>query len=178
MNVKKIVDQELDVLLFSISKKYGISLQELKVLGGTVLNVGSIGGDKCYHKFISGKNKGSQCASKPTANGYCSRHQSTFLKMNTGVGKLKNNKTITKTQQQIIDWLNTAVSQDVTKLKKRSKGLFNEETEFIFDEMDDGDYIVQAKYINKKKCPLSQADIEKCEKMGWMYNEDNIEENE
>ncbi len=172
MNVKKIVDEQLTVLLFRISSKYNISLQELKTMAGIIdTNTQSAG---CLHKFISGKNRGSYCPTKAVANGYCPKHQSTFVKMNTGVGKLKTNTTITKTQQQIIDWLNTAVPKNITVLKKCSKGLFNEETEFIFEPVGD-DYIVQGKYINKKKHPLSYADVEKCEKMGWLYNEHNVE---
>ena len=177
MNVKQVIDRELDVLMYAISNKYNIKFQELKDLGGALMK-----NDRCLHLFISGNNAGSQCTAKPTFNGYCSKHQGTYLKLNSGVAKLKTNKTLTKTQQDIINWLNTAVPKDVTKLKKRSKGLFNEETEFIFDEIenDNGEinYIVQGKYINKKITPLSISDVEKCEKMGWKYNKDNIEPDE
>lgn len=165
---KKKLIEHFDTFLFQISETYNINFIELK-------NIGSDGAPReCLHRFISGKNKGKGCPSLATENGYCSKHQKTFLKQNTGVAQVKKNKHLTKTQQDIIEWLNTAVPQDVTILKKRSKGLFNESSEFLFDQ----DYVVQGKYINKKVCLLSISDIEKCEKMGWSYNPKNVEHDE
>jgi len=131
---------------------------------------------KCMHKFTRGKNAGSFCTSNATNFGYCGRHQSSVTEtMGTIVNKGKNlnkkPKAMTKTQLQIIEWLNTAVPQTETVLKKRSKGLLHEETDIIFDQ----DFTVVGKLNNGNIVKISDYEVELCEKNGWVYDPDVVE---
>ena len=128
------------------------------------------------HKMISGKNKGNLCPSKALENGYCGKHQNSASAtigalLNKTSTKTTKGKGMSKTQLQIIEWLNTAVPQDVTALKKRSKGLLHEETDIVFDE----DYKVIGKLNNNQIVKLSNFEVDVCEKQGWQYNTDMVE---
>nr|QBK87191.1 MAG: hypothetical protein LCMAC201_00930 [Marseillevirus LCMAC201] len=131
----------------------------------------------CMHIMVSGKNKGKLCPSKALDNGYCGKHQnSASITVGTIIKKITSsvNKGPTKTQLNIIEWLNTAVPQDETVLKKRSKGLLHEETDIIFDD----EYIVIGRLDGNKIIKLSHYEVELCENRGWRYDETAVEDPE
>ena len=122
----------------------------------------------CLYKFSKGKNKGQSCPKKASENGYCGTHlkHSVSNIIGTHVKKTGGIKPMTKTQMQIIEWLNTAVPQDETVLKRRSKGLLHEETDMIFDT----NYTVIGKLNGSEIVKLSRFEVEICDKRGWRYD--------
>nr|QBK87690.1 MAG: hypothetical protein LCMAC202_00260 [Marseillevirus LCMAC202] len=130
----------------------------------------------CMHLMSRGKNKGKLCPSKALDNGYCGKHQNNAsATVGTIVKKTsKQTKGMTKTQLQIIEWLNTAVPQGETVLKKRSKGLLHEETDIIFND----EYLVIGRLNKNNIVKLSHFEVELCEKRGWQYDEQAVEESE
>ena len=131
----------------------------------------------CMHRMTRGINKGNLCSKKALENGYCGRHQnSASITIGNIIGKreTKNStkpKKMTKTQLQIIDWLNTAVPQEETVVKKRSKGLLHEETDIIFSD----NFIALGRLEGSEIVKLTSFEVEICEKHGWKYDENAIE---
>ncbi len=133
----------------------------------------------CMHVMSRGKNKGQQCPSKAIDNGYCGRHQnSASSTIGTVISRTKTTnitqKGMTKTQLAIIEWLNTAVPQEETVLKKRSKGFLHEETDIIFLK-NNKNYTAIGKLNNDEIIKLSPFEIEICEKRGWRYDEQAVD---
>lgn len=130
----------------------------------------------CMYKLTRGKNAGQYCGSKAVNCGYCGKHQSNITER---IGLItpqkktaKQPKQMTKTQAQIIEWLNTAVPQEETVLKKRSKGLLHEETDIIFDK----DFTVIGRLDGQGKIVrLSDFEVDLCERNGWRYDEKAVE---
>jgi hypothetical protein len=81
---------------------------------------------------------------------------------------------MTKTQLQIIEWLNTAVPQKETVLKKRSKGLIHDETDIIFND----EFMVIGRVDGETIVKLSRFELELCENRGWKYDVDAVESEE
>jgi hypothetical protein len=130
---------------------------------------------KCKQIIASGKNKGKICGAKSSLGQYCKRHGKMALDM-ANLSTLTGNIKVTKTQTQMIELLNSSVPKKQTVLKKCSKGLFDEESEFVFDN----DFNVIGKYTcldqNKRKLTkLNRVDIEKCEQQVWNYLNSAIE---
>jgi len=166
----------LNGFIFDISKNYNINYNDVCAF----LNANDITDNKnqkCQYIISKGINKGTNCPVKPSHNGFCGKHQSTTTIvmdniMNKQVSKLvKKPLAMTKTQLDIIDWLNTAVPQEETILKKCSKGLFNEDTEIIFND----NYLAIGKLNNNKIEKLSRFEVEICEKRGWKYDETTVD---
>lgn len=183
MSLQTSIKHRLDILfhnfLCTISDHYDIDYDELCTFVDTV-NFTSQNKDEtkkntCLHIMSSGKNKGKPCPSKALDNGYCRKHQATAgVTGGTLSKKTVKTKEMTKTQLQIIDWLNTAVPNEETVLKRRSKGLLNEETDILFND----DHVVIGKLDDKKIEKLSAFEIEICEKHGWQYKDGIIESDE
>ena len=177
MDLHDSIQSRLDTLfrgfLHLIADHYNLNFEELcKFVESVDLKTGRvIKIYTCLHKMIRGKNKGMLCTSKALENGYCGKHQNSVP---GSMRVLVKNKTIkpTKTQLQIIEWLNTAVPQEETVLKKRSKGLLHEETDMIFDE----DYMVIGRVNNGNIVELGHFEVEICEKRGWKYDTNAVEE--
>lgn len=131
----------------------------------------------CLYKLTRGKNAGQYCKNKAVNSGYCGKHQSGLTEMISSIAPKaktpKQPKAMTKTQLQIIEWLNTAIPQEETVLKKRSKGLLHEETDIIFDE----NFTVIGRLNGKGEIVgLSDFEVDMCEKNGWRYDEKAVEE--
>lgn len=126
---------------------------------------------KCIQTISSGKNKGKICGAKASVGKYCKRHSKSAIDMaNLSTITENPNKKVTKTQTQMIELLNSAIPKKQTVLKKCSKGLFDQDSEFVFDN----DFNVIGKYTcpdpNKRKLTkLNRVDIEKCEQHVWNY---------
>lgn len=133
----------------------------------------------CMHLFKKGNNAGKYCTSKPTENGFCSKHQCKesaiidSINGDSNIRPIKTTKT-TKAEIDIINWFNTAIPNKKVYLKKCSKGLINEDTEFIFTT----DFIVIGKKNGLKIAKLNTADIEVCENNGWKFDNNCIENEE
>ena len=166
------LQKELTPLFQKISEYYEIEYFKVE----SILDYIYTPDKKCRHRFISGKRKGEYCGDKTTSNGYCKKHQKDILKfsvniINTKLFTEQRPKTVSKTRQQIIEWLNTAVPQDETILKKRSKGLIHEESSLVFDS----DFCVIGKLGEEGIIKISHFEIELCEKRGWSYLESSVE---
>ena len=161
--------------LYDIAENFNIDYEELIKFSNEIdLSGNKLDKQTCMHTFIRGINKGKLCPSKAITNGFCSKHiNNSSIVIGNILEKqpVKRTKTMTKTQQDIINWLNTAVPQEETILKRCSKGLFNEDTEFIFDE----EFIAIGKLNNNKIVKLNDFDVEICEKRGWKYDEKSVE---
>lgn len=183
MDLEKSINNRLKILLGNfldeIADKYDIDSDELQKYVKTLnFDTNTVQTKMtCMHKMISGKNKGKYCTSKAMENGYCGRHQNSA---STTVGRIatKNKKAgaqpkkMTKTQQDIIDWLNTAVPQQETVLSRTEHGLWHEDTDIIFDE----NFIAIGHLNNGKVVLLLHSDVEKCERMGWKYDPERVED--
>ena len=154
MDLQNSIHYRLDNLfkdfLQTIADHYNIDFNDLCTFADSI-NLDSKAGMTCMHKMINGINRGKLCPNKALDNGYCGKHQnSASSTIGTIINKTKKAtekiKGMTKTQLQIVEWLNTAVPQEETVLKKRSKGLHHEETDIIFDE----DHKVIGKINNDK----------------------------
>jgi hypothetical protein len=139
----------------------------------------------CMYLFKKGNNAGKYCTSKPTENGYCGKHQckeSAIIDSINGDSNISPKKTTktTKAEIDIINWFNTAIPSKTVHLKKCSKGLINEDTEFIFTRVERNnnktDYIVIGKKNGEKISKLNTADIEICENNGWKFDTTCIED--
>jgi len=164
-NVDKIIRDEIDNIFELISKEHGMDIAELQRL--------IISGSKnCLYKFSRGKNKGEVCGKSALDNNYCKAHQGFIVKLNSSIntnGKtpiVKNTVSQTaKTKEQILEWLNTAVPQEVTKLYRHPLGLIHKETEIIFNDK----FMAIGKLENEKLVKIESFEIDYCEKMGWKY---------
>lgn len=179
MDFQDSIYQRIDTLfknfLYGLSDKFNIDYNELCQfaetidLGGGVVNKTGT----CMHKMISGKNKGKFCVRKALDNGYCSTHQkSALVTVENLLNKQKPKKGMTKTQIEIIEWLNTAVPQEETVLKKCSKGFHHEETDIIFNDT----YCAIGRRDEDKIVKLTHFEVELCEKYGWHYDQEAVEE--
>ena len=187
--------KHLDPLVCEISLQFGINYNELKkFINGEKPNNPVNFSKVCLHKMISGKNKGQICGKNAVANGYCSKHQATFLKSgfllngnsggggsgsggsgagassggssNSNVGKM------TKTEQTVQEWLGTAVPSAETVLVKQSDGnLFHEGTELVFNS----EYFVIGRLSKTGLDKISHYEVELCERHGWKYLRDIVE---
>jgi hypothetical protein len=128
----------------------------------------------CMHYY---KRTGKSCQNVALDNGFCSKHQSESNgTMEAIVGKVsggtrgKNKlKPPTKTQLQIEEWLNTAVSHTPTVLTLLPDGKYLDKiTELVFTKKDDT-FIVIGRFEPKSQGlePLSHFDQELCESKGW-----------
>ena len=186
MDLQTSIERRLDTVfrdfLQRIAEHYNLDYDELcKFSDSLDLNVNQKRSITCMHVMTRGINKGKSCPSKALDNGYCGKHQGSatnamekVMKKTTGKTTTTKAKGMTKTQQQIIDWLNTAVPQKETVLKKRSKGLFHEDTEIIFDD----DFVAIGKMSNGEIVKLAHYDVEICERQGWQYDEDAVEDDD
>lgn len=162
-NVDKIIRDEIDNIFELISKEHGMDIAELQRL--------IVSGSKnCLYKFSRGKNKGEVCGKSALDNNYCKAHQGFIVKLSSSLtGKtpiVKNTVSQTaKTKEQILEWLNTAVPQEVTKLYRHPLGLIHKETEIIFNDK----FMAIGKLENGKLVNIESFEIEYCEKMGWKY---------
>ncbi len=183
MDLQNSIHCRLDTLfrdfLQTIAEHFDLDFYELCTFVESVDLKGGItsGSLTCMHKMIRGKNKGNLCPNKALDNGYCGKHQNSASTIVGTIVRKTNTKKIngmTKTQLQIIEWLNTAVPQEETVLKKKSKGLLHEETDIIFDD----DHQVIGKLNNDRIVKLSHFEVELCEKRGWKYDTKAVEEDE
>jgi len=159
-------------MTFEYSLNNGFSKIYNNFFDSIILKINNLNkNEKCLHKFISGKRKGENCENNAINCGYCGSHQSKANGLLVNKDKKKEPKAMTKTQLQIIEWLNTAVPQTETILKKRSKGLLHEETEIIFNI----DFTVIGKLNNGNIIKISETDVEMCEKNGWKYDLNAVE---
>lgn len=173
---------DLNILISSLATAHNIDYNDLEnFLKNKRTNVTNNNfSSKCLHKMISGKNKGMECGKKTVQNGYCSKHQGTFLKLQSGGFKpVKKSSTgtgkITKTEQNIQEWLGTAVPSTETILTKCEHGLIHEGTELLFN---DEFYVIGRLNKNKNKNKInaiSHYEVELCEKNGWRYLKDCVE---
>ncbi len=158
-----------DPILKQLAEYYELDFGDLKEVTTEILTVSTV----CQYKFVRGQNKGKNCPKRPSnGNGYCSTHQNSAVKLQTVTGEVKppKAKPISKTRQQIIDWLNTAVPQEETILKRHELGLIHEETEIIFSP----NFVVVGRLNKDRLDKLSDFEIEMCEKRGWAYAEECI----
>lgn len=173
------IDLESIIKEFSdnIAIRYSINKTELwNFLNGNIKsdsseNTESFNG-KCIQPISSGKNKGKICGAKASVGKYCKRHSKIAMDIAnlSTITQDNSNKKVTKTQAQMIELLNSAVPKKQTVLKKCSKGLYDQDSEFVFDN----DFNVIGKYTcpdpNKRKITkLNRVDIEKCEQHVWNY---------
>ena len=130
----------------------------------------------CAYVISRGVNKGQHCPKKALDNGYCGKHynQATTTANKLAAKKAVDKPKMTKTQQQIIEWLNTATPKEETVLKKRSKGLVHEGTDLVFNE----EFMVIGRLNKDGINKLSHFEVELCEKHGWCYDETMIESEE
>jgi len=169
-NVDKIIRDEIDNIFELISKEHGMDIAELQRL--------IVSGSKnCLYKFTRGKNKGEVCGKSALNNNYCKAHQGFIVKLSASMSItskvstsensiVKNTVSQTaKTKEQILEWLNTAVPQEITKLYRHSLGLIHKETEIIFNDK----FMAIGKLENDKLVNLESFEIDYCEKMGWKY---------
>jgi len=183
MDLKSSIHSRIDIVLKDflqiIAEHFKLDFNDLCTFAESV----DLSGDTnkpltCLHTMISGKNRGKLCPSKALDNGYCGKHQNNLSLVVGDILKKTNAKTntrakaMTKTQLQIIEWLNTAVPQDETVLKKKSKGLLHEETDLIFDD----DYKVIGRLEENQIVKLTHLEVELCEKRGWKYDANAVEE--
>lgn len=128
----------------------------------------------CLYKFSRGKNKGQVCGKKSLDNGYCKAHQKHIVKIMATVSKTMEKKIVEKpaqlpkTKQQILEWLNTAVPQEITKLYRHELGLIHKETDIIF-ECEGEIFTAIGKADNGKLIDLDTFELDYCEKMGWRH---------
>jgi len=163
-SVKEILTTNLEVVLKEFAEYYDIDESDIKATLHDYTTTPQV----CSHRFIRGKNKGSHCPKKPLENGYCSTHQKTILKLQavTGLnGTVERKVVISKTRQQIIDWLNTAVPQEETVLTKTEHGLLHKDTEIIFSP----NFVAIGKLNLDKVIGLTDFEVEMCEQRGWKY---------
>jgi hypothetical protein len=146
--------------VYKIFYKYNLPIQDNK-------------NGMCMFIQNRGKDKGKRCSANANENGYCQKHQGKESVIISNITKKKTNepKQLTKTELDIINWFNTAIPNKQVYLKKCSKGLINEDTEFIFTN----DYIVIGKKNGKDIAKLNNADIEVCENNGWKFDINCIE---
>jgi len=163
IKLQKSLNSHFDPLLKQISDYYEISFEELKAVTEELISIPTV----CTHRFKSGKNKGKHCDVRPLQNGYCKTHQKYAINIGGSVGNTNStSKTPSKTRQQVIDWLNTAVPQEETILKKCQHGLIHEESEIIFSP----NFVVMGRLNKNKIDKLSHFEVEMCEKRGWEYS--------
>ena len=172
MDLESSLHTRLDSLfkgfLRDISRQYNIDYTDLcNFTNGVNMNTATES-KGCMHRMASGKNKGKFCSKKALDNGFCGSHQNRAVQTLAKVAKPKGP---TKTQMQLTEWLNTAVPQETTVLKKRSKGLHHEETDIIFDD----EYIAIGRLESGKIINLSLFDVEICEKNGWKYDPEAVD---
>jgi len=167
--ISKEVQKVIEDFLYAISENYNISYEDLHQLSfdGT-----KVKNDKCPYKLTRGKNKGNMCGAKTMDNGYCGKHQNQLGGLTNGTKK--PGKKVTKTELDIQTWLSAAVPKDEVVLKRCSKGLIHEDTEYIFNE----DYIVIGVKSGKGMIKLAHTDVEYCERHGWEYAESQVETDE
>ena len=183
MDLKEGIQYRLDGIfkrfLEAIADQYSIDLDELCAFVNSIdLETGKEVEKvmTCMHKITRGANRGQFCPVKAMSNGYCGKHQGSASTAITRATKtvVEKKPKMTKTQQQIIEWLNTATPKEETVLKKTSKGLIHEETELVFDE----EYMVIGRLNNDKINKLAHFQVELCEKHGWYYDETMVESDE
>jgi hypothetical protein len=171
MNLQESIKYRMNVLfcdfLGSIAQHYSINHNELIALVSTI-NINR----ECLHIMTNGKNKGKQCPGKILDNNFCKKHQRDAGIVAGLFDKVVKTPEITKTQKQILEWLETAIPNQETILKRHTIGLIDENTDIIFND----DYVVIGKLNNGTLGKLSDHDINICEKQGWQYSEDIIEQ--
>lgn len=171
MNFTKIlqdsINDSIDPVLKLVSNKFEgeVNFNELKEL---LFYAYTPPRQTCSYRITRGKNKGDYCKEKALSNEYCKKHQTQAAKAIAKIGmKVPEQKpTISKTRQQIIDMLSTAVPQEEVILKRHELGLIHENTEIIFDE----EFMVIGKLNINKLCKLNEYDVNECERRGWKYN--------
>lgn len=127
------------------------------------------------------------CGNTAMSNGYCNAHQNYATLIETQIpmlpsGRIQTKKTpklkpITKTEAALLESMNNAVPQMVTKLKKSSKGpnlLMDPITEILFDNT----YMVVGIRNGTKISKLSNHEVEICEQKGWKYLDDVVEDSD
>lgn len=176
-SIKLRLDITIKKFLKDIADHYDLDYDELLNFVDSIDDTGvkhNMG--TCPYVISRGINKGKLCEKKALDNGYCGKHynQATTTANKLAFKKSPDKPKMTKTQAQIIEWLNTATPKEETVLKKRSKGLVHEATDLVFND----DFMVIGRLnkgcINK----LSHFEVEICEKHGWYYDETMIESDE
>lgn len=176
-SIKLRLDGALKAFLKQIADHYGIDYDELLNFVENIDDKGvSQSSGSCLYVITRGKNKGQRCPKKALDNGYCGTHygHATNTANVLAAKKVVEKPKMTKTQAQIIEWLNTATPKEETVLKKRSKGLLHEATDLIFNE----DFMVIGRLNKDGINKLSHFEVELCEKHGWYYDETMIESEE
>jgi hypothetical protein len=171
--INKHVEENLYLLLNKIineiSKKYNIDNNELKNL---IYNDKSCDNNqiKCIYKLTRGKNKGKTCNKKISNGNFCIKHSNNLLFNN--INSIENVKQ-KKIDMQIEEWLNTAIQQQTTILKKYNEGYIEQLNDLYFNK----EFVVIGK-INKNReiYKLERNDINLCDKLGWKYDINNIED--
>jgi len=166
MNTETFVKGLLNRLSTNIAHKFSINERELR----------SIRGDNTVNTcmFYSAKTRG--CKAEAFKNGYCGKHQSHAVVMEstvnsaaTRVKKFKP-KELTKTEKDYIARMNTAVPQVVTVLTPCEHGLLEKVTGLVFDK----EYNVIGSN-GKKLSKLTPYDVEQCEIHAWAYSDSILE---
>lgn len=178
MNLEKrfnaILSELPEPFINKITQEFDVSYDQLKYTEFPKVR-------KCPYRFIRGKNKGGICNSPAYDNGYCGKHQKTALKFGGDftVKKVDKNtpKQTPKSRQQILELLATAIPERKVILKKHNLGFLHEQTDIIFEKRDD-DFIVVGVVNGKKLGKLTKLEIDICERMGWRYDYDMVEDSE
>jgi hypothetical protein len=136
--------------------------------------------DRCPYVFTKGKNSGQSCNAKlKDGLTYCSKHQKC-----EGIGQAEKKKT-PKTKESISSKAVGTTSkksspekrpiEKIIKLNNDINKLWHAETELVFKSKDER--VVIASYRDGSLNPLTDDDIELCEKYGFKYErEENITE--
>lgn len=136
--------------------------------------------DRCPYVFTKGKNSGQSCNAKlKDGLTYCSKHQKC-----EGIGQAEKKKT-PKTKESISSKAVGTTSkksspekrpiEKIIKLNNDINKLWHAETELVFKSKDER--VVIASYRDDSLNPLTDDDIELCEKYGFKYErEENLTE--
>lgn len=126
---------------------------------------------KCIYYFRSGKNKGNCCQERALENGYCKDHQRyvTPIVEHTVSEKVSGKKTACKASSDIEKWLDTAVPQTKTKLRRQNGYLVTDDNnELVFT--DDDNYMVIGQLNKDRIIKLTSNMVNLCEEKGWKYD--------
>jgi hypothetical protein len=166
-DIKIIVANSLHPLLKKISDETDITMEQLKYIEHSIEKT-------CRHVLPRAKRI---CGEKASDNGFCSKHQSTAVVEGTLITKKAKaiaEPKITKTKQQILDMLLTATPEKVTTLKKHQFGFIHESSSIIFENEDDG-YVAVGFASGTKLMKLTFLETETCERMGWRYRYESVD---
>lgn len=125
---------------------------------------------KCMYYFKSGKNKGLCCQERALDNGYCKAHQKcvTPVLEQTLESVTKKKANVCKAKSDIEQWLNTAVPQGRTVLRRWNDYLVSDDSELVFT--DDDNYMVIGRLSKERIIKLTSSEVSVCETKGWKYD--------